>query len=115
MQRPRERHAQCAALALAWWLAALATPAVVHAQVMAASQVTFLRDCQAAWGQVLAGWTSFNGRPITCQAATGIDCDTSGMITQIKFQGGIRGGRLPSSISNLRELTVLYLRYKIFQ
>ncbi|CAI5974678.1 unnamed protein product [Closterium sp. NIES-65] len=83
MQRPRERHAQCAALALAWWLAALATPAVVHAQVMAASQVTFLRDCQAAWGQVLAGWTSFNGRPITCQAATGIDCDTSGMITQM--------------------------------
>ncbi|CAI5504482.1 unnamed protein product, partial [Closterium sp. Naga37s-1] len=72
---------------------------------------TFLRDCQAAWGQVLAGWTSFNGRPITCQAATGIDCDTSGMINQIKIQGGIRGGRLPSSISNLRELTVLYLRY----
>ncbi|CAI5462989.1 unnamed protein product [Closterium sp. Yama58-4] len=107
--RPREWQEKRAALALAWCLAVLATPlAVVHSQLIEASQVAFMQDCQSVWGQTLPGW---NGTRLNCKVAAGMDCDRNGMITQIKFQGGIRrGGHLPRSISNLRELTVLSIR-----
>ncbi|GJP79132.1 hypothetical protein CLOP_g9381 [Closterium sp. NIES-67] len=78
---------------------------MVHAQMLRASQVRFLQDCQAAWNRTFNGWSGPNPN---CLAAEGIQCDSIGMITHIDLLGKKLQGPIPNSISNLRELVYLY-------
>ncbi|CAI7926942.1 unnamed protein product, partial [Closterium sp. NIES-54] len=99
------------ALALALCLAVLqlATPvALVNAQLLQASQVQFLQDCQTAWGQTLPGWGSSNP---DCSSAKGITCDSSGMVLVMDLPYLNLKGPIPDSISSLRELSIIYLQY----
>ncbi|GJP35581.1 hypothetical protein CLOM_g20083 [Closterium sp. NIES-68] len=91
------------ALALACLLAVFAvTPvAMVNAQLLKASQVRFLQDCQRGWKQTLPGW---NGSKPNCGTAFGIECDSSGMIVSISLQTQSLNGSIPAAISNLANL-----------
>ncbi|CAI5458393.1 unnamed protein product, partial [Closterium sp. Yama58-4] len=103
----REPKRLCA-LALAWWLAFLvATPvAPVNAVPLEATQVQFLQECQAAWGQSIPGWS---GASPDCSSATGLTCDPSGMIVALQLRNYKLGGQIPNSLSNLRKVTYLDL------
>ncbi|CAI5480321.1 unnamed protein product [Closterium sp. Yama58-4] len=98
------------ALSAALWLAAFVSPC--HAQpfepgvvMINATQAVFLKDSRKAWGKAVQGWVV----GADCFYAQGLNCDDSGMITQISFTsftGGLNGS-IPHSISSLTALTYL--------
>ncbi|CAI5479172.1 unnamed protein product, partial [Closterium sp. Yama58-4] len=104
----RERVRVLCALALACWLAVLLAPAaIVNAAVpLEATQVQFLQECQAAWGQSIPGWS---GASPDCSNATGLTCDPSGMIVDLQLRNYKLGGQIPNSLSSLRKVTRLDL------
>ncbi|CAI7735440.1 unnamed protein product [Closterium sp. NIES-54] len=120
------------AWAVAWWLAALVAAVamiiMVKAVPLEATQVQFLQECQAAWGRNISGWS---GASPDCSSATGLTCDSSGMILALAHHcrtiihtssstyhqsQSIRqlrnyklGGQIPNSLSSLRRLIYLDL------
>ncbi|GJP86666.1 hypothetical protein CLOP_g16662 [Closterium sp. NIES-67] len=106
VSRRKARERVKRALALAWFLAALAATPMVHAGVpFEASQVVFLEDCQTAWGNTLSGWSGSNP---DCSTADRMTCDSNGMIVAIWIWKSDFPGPIPNSVSNLRELQALY-------
>ncbi|CAI5525487.1 unnamed protein product, partial [Closterium sp. Naga37s-1] len=60
----------------------------------------FLEDCQRAWGKTFPGWAMC----ATCGTIDRVNCDASGMITNIAMSRCNLKGSIPAGISSLISL-----------